>query len=475
MATEVAARPGPGVDGGAVQELKQSFRGELLRPGEAGYEETRRVWNGSIDRRPALIARCTGARDIISAVHFAKRHGLLLAVRGGGHNVAGLGVCDGGLVADLSRMKGIRVDTRQRVARAEPGLVWGDFDHETQAHGLAAPGGLMSTTGIAGFTLGGGFGWLSRKYGLACDNLLEADVVTAEGELVRASPDENPDLFWGIRGGGGNFGVISSFKYRLHPVGPEVLCGSLFFPAADAPLVLRFFRDFMPSAPDELFLTSMLRTAPAASFLPASAHGTSVISLGLCYAGPIDAGERVVQPIRRVGRPLADVIMPRPYTAWQQFLDPGWGPGFQNYWKAEYLAHLDDTAIGTIVEYAAKMPSPVSDIKIAYLRGAIAQVGPGDSAYTHREAPFLININTRWEAQSDGHIRWTGDFWSAVRPFSAGGVYVNFLGQEGSERVREAYGQAKYERLIALKNRYDPTNRFRVNQNIPPSVGGTES
>jgi FAD/FMN-containing dehydrogenase len=467
VATRTPDRP---VIEASLEELRPSFRGELLLPGAPGYDDARTVWNGAIDRRPSLIARCTGTRDVIEAVRFARGRDVLVSVRGGGHNIAGLAVWDGAMLIDLSLLKGVRVDPDRRTARVQSGLVWGEYDHETQAFGLASPGGLMSTTGIAGFTLGGGFGWLSRAHGLACDNLLEADVVTAEGELVRAAPDENADLFWGIRGGGGNFGIATSFEYRLHPLGPDVLCGMLIFAEADIAAVLGFIRDFIPEAPDEVFVGCTLRVAPPAPFLPPEAHGRKVIGVGALYAGPIEEGERALAPLRTFLRPLADTILPRRYTDWQQILDPGWGPGARNYWKAEYLSGLSDEAIETVASHFAEMSSPLSDIKLASLGGAVARIDPDDSAYTHRHAPYILNINSRW-ADGDGepHVAWTRDFWSAMRPHSAGGVYVNFLGAEGADRVVEAYGPAKFERLVLLKRKYDPTNLFRVNQNIPPN------
>jgi FAD/FMN-containing dehydrogenase len=459
------------LDEAAVEPLRARFRGELILPGDARYEEQRAVWNGAIDRRPSLIARCSGARDVQEVVRFARERDLLVSVRGGGHNIAGLAVWDDAVMIDLSALRSVRVDPRRRTARAYAGALWGDYDHETQAYGLASPGGLNSTTGIGGFTLGGGFGWLSRTYGLACDNVLEADLVTADGELIRAAADEHADLFWGLRGGGGNFGVVTSFEYQLQPVGPAVLAGILFYREEQLPAVLRFVREFGPAAPREVFVGCILRTAPAAPYLPAELHGTKVISVGAFYAGAVEAGERALAPLRSFLEPLADTIQVRPYCAWQQVLDAGWTRGLDNYWKAEYLAGLPDEAIEIVAESFHELTSPLSDIKLSALGGgAIADVAPADSAYTHRRAPFLLNINTRWDDNdSERHIEWTRALWTAMRPFSAGGVYVNFLGQEGSDRVLEAYGPEKFERLVALKRKYDPTNFFRINQNIPPA------
>jgi FAD/FMN-containing dehydrogenase len=451
--------------------LRSRFRGELIVPGDRGYEQERAVWNGAIDRRPSLIARCSGARDVQEAVRFARERELLVSVRGGGHNVAGLAVWDDALMIDLSALRAVRVDAARQAARACAGALWGDYDHETQAYGLASPGGLNSTTGIAGFTLGGGFGWLSRTYGLACDNLLEADVVTPDGELIRAAPEEHADLLWGLRGGGGNFGVVTSFEYRLHPLGPDVLAGILFYPEQQIPEVLRFVREFGPAAPRQLFVGVILRVSPPAPFLPPEVHGTKVISVGAFHAGDVAAGERALEPLRSFLEPIADTIEPRRYTEWQQVLDASWTRGFDNYWKAEYLAGLPDEAIDVVASHFRELSSPLSDIKISVLGGAIADVAAADSAYTHRQAPLILNINTRWDdGDSERHVEWTRRLWSAMRPFSAGGVYVNFLGQEGSDRVREAYGVEKFERLVALKRKYDPSNFYRINQNIPPAA-----
>ena len=457
--------------GSALASLQDRFRGELILPGDARYDERRAVWNGAIDRRPSLIARCSGARDVQEAVRFARERELLVSVRGGGHNVAGLAVWDDALMIDLSPLRTVHVDPRRRVARAYGGALWGDYDHETQAYGLASPGGLNSTTGIAGFTLGGGFGWLSRTYGLACDNLLEADVVTAEGETVRAAPDENPELFWGLRGGGGNFGIVTSFEYELHPVGPDVLAGILFYREEQIPEVLRLVRELGPAAPREVFVGATLRVAPPVPFLPVDVHGTKVLGVGAFFAGDVEAGARALESLRDAVEPVADTIRVRPYTEWQQVLDASWTAGFDNYWKAEYLADLPEEAIDTIAASFHELSSPLSDIKLSALGGAaIADVAPGDSAYTHRRAPFILNINTRWDdGDAERHVEWTRALWEAMRPFSAGGVYVNFLGQEGAGRVLEAYGPEKYERLVALKREYDPTNFFRINQNIPPT------
>jgi FAD/FMN-containing dehydrogenase len=456
-----------------VEAFKSSLRGELLLPGDEGYDEARAVWNGMIDKRPALIARCTGVADVIDAVNFARTNNLLVSVRGGGHNVAGKAVSDGGLMIDLSLMKGIRVDPKARTARAQPGATLGDLDRETQAFGLAAPAGIVSTTGIAGLTLGGGIGWLSRKYGLTADNLLSVDVVTADGRFLTASEEENADLFWGVRGGGGNFGIVTSFEYRLHPVGPIVVAGLLLHPMEKATEFLRFVREYAAKAPDELTVIPLLRLAPAAPFLPVEVHGAPVVGAGVLYAGPIDEGQRAVQPLKEFGSPLADLIGPKPFMAIQTMFDSGAAPGNQYYLKSEYMFDFSDDAIDAIVAHAARITSPLSLAAFFQLGGAVSRVGENDTAFSHRDAAFALNIQASWvdPEESDEHIQWTRDFWTALQPFSTGGVYVNFLSEdEGEDRVRAAYGAVKHERLVALKNKYDPTNLFRMNQNIKPTA-----
>lgn len=449
------------VDEDLFQDLGSQMRGQLLRGGDAGYEEARRVWNGMIDKRPALIARCSGVADVRVALEFARTHGYPLAVRGGGHNVAGRAVCDGGLMVDLSPMKGIRVDPSTRTAHAQAGVTWGEFDRETQAFGLATTGGAVTTTGIAGLTLGGGVGWLMGKYGMTCDNLLSVDVVTAEGEFVTASSAENADLFWGMRGGGGNLGIATSFQYQLHPVG-NVLGGMVLHPISAATDVLRFYREFTASAPDELTVYAGFLTSP---------DGIPLVALILCYCGDLAEGERIVEPVRRFGTPVADLIQPMPYTAQQSIFDAGVPAGQRSYWKAGQLPGLTDGAIQTIAERCQRVSSPRSVTLIEHHHGALCRVAPDATAFPHREAPYELVILSLWTeaSQSDRHIAWTRDFYQAMRPFFRGGVYVNALGDDESDRVREAYG-ANYDRLAAVKARYDPTNFFRMNHNIPPAL-----
>ncbi len=458
------------LDDADIADLARQFRGELIRRGDPTYDGARRVWNGVIDRYPALIARCTGVADVLAAVRFARERELVVAVRGGGHNVAGTAVCDDGVVIDLSPMKAMWVDPVARTARAQPGLLWGEFDHETQPFGLATPGGIVSHTGVSGLTLGGGLGWLMRRYGLTCDNLLSADVVTADGELVRASAEENADLFWGLRGGGGNFGIVTSFQYRLHPVGPTVLAGVILHPAARAREVLDFYRHYIASAPDELMTIVVLRKAPPAPFLPAEIHGQPVVIIGVCYAGPVEEGERVVTPLRRFGEPLADLIQPTPYASHQAMIDATVPHGLGYYWKSEYLPPLSDALIATLTEHAWRVATPASYTAIFHMGGAVGREDPEGSAFEDRRATHAMTIDGVWSdhAASGACIAWARTFWEAVRPYSTGRVYVNFLGEEGQDRVRQAYGAVKYERLRALKRKYDPTNFFRVNQNIVP-------
>jgi FAD/FMN-containing dehydrogenase len=450
-----------------------AFGGELIGPDDARYDGARRVWNGMVDRRPALIARCAGEDDVVAALGFAREHRLAVAVRGGGHNVAGNAVCDGGIVIDLSALKTIAVDPDRRTAVVRPGVLLGELDRATQAFGLATPTGNVSMTGVAGLTLGGGLGWIARKHGPACDNLLSARVVTAAGERVTASADENPDLLWGLRGGGGNFGVVTSFEYRLHPVGPQVIAGGVLHAFSDAPEVFRFFADFVATAPDELSVTASTFRAPPGMPIAPDLHGELVTMLAVCWAGDLVAGERALRPLRSFGRPLADLIAPMPYTALQSGSDAAYPNGQQNYWKSHYVDEMTDGAIATLMEHAPRMTSPQSSFYFQHLGGAIGRPGIDTAAFGHREAVFDFAILTVWNdrAEDDEHLTWARDFAAAMAPYATG-VYVNNLGVEGADRVRAAYAPATYERLVALKNAYDPHNVFRLNQNVVPSRAG---
>jgi FAD/FMN-containing dehydrogenase len=445
------------------------FAGELIAPGDESYDEARTIWNGAIDRRPALIARCHGADDVVAALRNARERDLIVAVRSGGHGVAGLAVCDHGLVVDLSAMRAVAVDPVARTARAQAGALWGDVDGATQEHGLATVGGIVTHTGIAGLTLGGGIGWLMRRYGATVDNLLGAEVVTADGEILRVSEDEHPELFWGLRGGGGNFGVVTSFDYRLHAVGPTVLAGPIYYDLEDAPDVLRHYRDYIAEVPDELTTILNLRHAPPLDFLPAEAHGQPVVAVIVCYAGPVERGEELLAPLRRFGSPIVDAVAPRPYVELQQLFNPAVPHGWHYYWKSWELPPLEDEAIDTIVEQAGKITSDRSYIIVFQLGGAVAR-GP-DTAFAQRDAAHDVNINAAWlpdDPEPERHVAWARDCFDALEPLAGGRAYVNFLGDEGADRVRAAYGEARYERLVALKRQYDPTNVFRLNQNVAP-------
>jgi len=456
-----------------IAELKNSLRGDLLQTGDIGYEKVRRVWNGMIDKRPALIARCTGTADVIQAVKFAQQHDLLVSVRGGGHNVAGNAVCDESLMIDLSLMKGIHVDARCRTARVAPGATLGDLDHETQAFGLAAPGGVVSTTGVAGLTLGGGYGWLRRKYGLSCDNLLSVDVVTAEGKLLTASETENADLFWAIRGGGGNFGIVTSFEFRLHPVGPMVMAGVIFYPFAEAKTVLAGWRDFMATAPDEISSNATLWSIPPTPDFPEALHWQPMVAVIAVYSGPVEEGQQAIQPLRELATPITDASSPMPFTVMQSMFDPFFPEGqLYYYWKSLNLSRLSNDAIDTLIAHAETRPSPMSLIDIWAMGGAVSRVGPEETAFGDRSAPFTMVLNTSWPDPKDSeqNIGWTRQLWTEMQRFSPGSIYLNFpgLGEDNDETVQKAYGP-NYERLATLKKKYDPSNFFRLNQNIKPT------
>jgi FAD/FMN-containing dehydrogenase len=464
--TEAANR----IDSAAVDALRAGLRGQVILPGEAGYDNARTVWNAMIDRKPAVVVRCLGASDIIRSIRFGRDQNLALAVRGGGHNIAGSAVCDDGLLVDLSPMRSVWVDAVNGRARVGAGATLGDFDREAQAFGLAAPLGINSTTGVAGLTLGGGFGWLSRKYGLSVDNLLSADMVTADGELLRASESENPDLFWALRGGGGNFGVVTSFEFGLHKVGPNLLSGLIVFPFDRARDVLAGYYDFVIGAPDELCVWAVLRKAPPLPFLPALVHGREVLVLALLYAGDPEEGRRLIEPLRGLGSAVGEAVGVQPFVAWQSAFDPLLQPGARNYWKSHDFAELRDPAIEQIVRYAGELPSPHCEIFVGHLGGATNRLAADATAYPHRDAEFVLNVHSRWEdpEEDDTCISWARRLFADLAPYATGGVYVNFMTQDEQARIRDAYG-ANYARLAELKRKYDPGNVFRVNQNIAPA------
>jgi hypothetical protein len=442
----------------------------VVRPGDPGYEDERKIWNGSIDRRPSMIARCAGVADVIASVRFAREHGLPVALRSGGHSYPGLSVCETGMVIDLAQMKGIRVDPAGGTARAQSGVLLGEMDRETQAFGLAVPAGIVTHTGLAGLTLGGGIGWLQRKYGLTIDQLLSVDVVTAEGELVRASASENADLFWGVRGGGGNFGIVTEFEFRLNPVGPMVLAGPMIWPIEDAPEVFRFYRDWIEQVPEELTTIVTCRRMLPLPTVPKELHGRHVVIVGCCYAGPVEEGERVLTPLRDFGSPLVDACAPMPFLAHQASLDPGFPHGWWYYIRSCNLAELGDEVVDTLADHGRQIASPVTAFSIFHLGGAVARVGDEEAAFTGRDAGHVVNVIgiTRTGDGFDAEREWARGLWSGLQPYHQN-VYVNFLMEEGEERVRHAYGAEKYDRLRALKRRYDPDNFFSLNQNISPA------
>jgi hypothetical protein len=465
MSTAAPAR----VDTAALAELSEGFRGDLLCPGDRAYDEHRKVWNGSIDRSPAVICRCLGAADVIAAVRLARRAGLEVAVRGGGHSFPGLSSCDGGVVVDLGPMRGIRVDPDTRTARAQAGVLLGELDRETQAFGLAVPAGIVTHTGLAGLTLGGGIGWLQRKYGLTIDQLSSVDLITADGEFVKASEHENPDLFWGLRGGGGNFGIVTEFEFRLNPVGPSVLAGPIMWATEDSPEVLRFYRDWIDDVPDELTTIVVHRQAPAVAAVPQELHFKPVVMVACCYAGPPEEGERVIRPLRKFGSPLLDLCFPKPFRVHQAMFDPTFPHGRWYYFRSRDVAALTDEVIDVAVEHALRINSPHSGFPIFQLGGAVSHVAENETAFNGRGAGHTININGIAETSEDfdEQREWVSGLSSALEPHQTS-VYVNFLMDEGEERVRDAYGTEKYERLRQLKRKYDPTNFFRLNQNIRP-------
>ena len=447
------------------------FRGELIRPGDDAYDGARAVFNGMIDRRPVLIARCTDADDVAAAVNLAREQDLPLSVYGGGHGVTGSAVVDAGICIDMRGMKGIAVDPEARTVRAEAGLTWGELDPATQEYGLAVTGGRASDTGVAGLALGSGSGWLERKLGFTCDNLIKAEMVVADGRQVVASEDENPDLFWGIRGGGGNFGVVTAFHFRLHPVGPIVLGGMLGYPAPMAGDLMRFWRDFMLSAPDEVGSALAFITAPPAEFVPEPARGKPMVGVILCYAGPVEEGQEVLRPLLEFGPPALNMVQPMPYVELQKMIDEGNPKGLQNYWTADFLSELPDEAVDVFVSHATRPVSPVSQMLLVPGGGAIARVPEDATAFGQRSAPWIVHYLSVWPdpADSDTNIAYTRAFASAMKPWGTGRAYLNFIGDEGLGRVEAAFGPERYARLRTIKRAWDPTNLFRHNQNIPPA------
>jgi FAD/FMN-containing dehydrogenase len=450
--------------------LRAGLRGAACLRGEAGYDQARSIWNAMVDRHPGLVVRCAGAGDVMRAVGFARDHGLLVAVRGGGHNIAGNAVCDDGLLIDLSPMKSVRVDPAKRRAWVEPGATLSDLDKETQAFSLAVPTGINSTTGVAGLTLGAGFGWITRKFGMSIDNLLAADVVTADGKLVHVSDKENPDLFWALRGGGGNFGVVTSFEFQLHPLGPEVLSGLVVHPFEKAAELLKSYRRLIDAMPDELTCWVILRKAPPLPFLPAQWHGREILVFAMCYCGELSRGESAAAELRSLGEPIADVVAPHPFTGWQSAFDGLLTPGARNYWKSHDLTQLSDGAIDALVDAMQHLPGPECEVFIAHVGGAMSRVAPDATAYPQRTSHFIMNVHARWrdKAEDEACITWARDLFKAVAPFASGSVYVNFMPADESDRVEQAYGP-NYQRLAKVKERYDPDNMFRLNQNIRPA------
>lgn len=452
-----------------IKKLKAKLDGRVSVAGEDRYEKARTVWNAMVDRHPAAIVHCSAATDVALAIEAARASKLETSIRGAGHNIAGTAVCEGGLMVDLSGMKEVRIDKEKKRAYVGPGATLADFDSAAQQHGLATPVGINSTTGISGLTLGGGFGWLTRKYGMTIDNLVAAEVVTADGKRVVASESTNPDLFWAIRGGGGNFGVVTQYEFKLHPVGPQIFAGLIVFPMAEAMQVLTKYREFVASAPEELNVWAVLRQAPPLPFLPPEVHGKGVIVLPMFYTGDPAQGEKLVAPIRSFGNPYGEHMGTMPYVDWQKAFDPLLTPGARNYWKSHNFTKLEDAAFDTVIEYAGKLPSPQCEIFIGLVAGAANRVSVDATAYVARDAKFVMNVHARWDdpKQDKECIAWARKFFEASKPYASGGAYVNFMTEDETERVTSAYG-ANYKRLARVKKQYDPGNFFHVNQNIRP-------
>ncbi len=451
------------------EKLGALIKGNVVVPDNPGYEQARQIWNAMIDRRPAMMVQCADADDVAPAIDFARRNRLELSIRGGGHNIAGSSLSDRGLTIDFSKMKGVRVDAGKRRAFVQPGATLADLDEATIAHGLATPVGINSTTGIAGLTLGGGFGWLTRKYGMTIDNLVAVDMITVDGKKVRASKTENEDLFWAIRGGGGNFGVITQFEFQLFPVGPEIFAGLMVFPFSQAKQILKSYREFVNSAPEDLNVWALLRKAPPLPFLPENVHGKEVVVLPIFYCGPMSEAERLIAPLRDFGAAHGEHLGPQPYVQWQKAFDPLLTPGARNYWKSHNFTELADGALDPIIEFAGKLPSSQCEIFVGLIAGAPNRIAPDAMAYGHRDAKFVLNVHGRWDEAKDDRkcIDWARDFFKASAPYASAGAYVNFMTAEESDRVASAYG-ANYARLVEVKRKYDPDNVFHLNQNIKP-------
>ncbi len=453
----------------SIENLKSRVKGKVILPGDPGYDDARRIWNAMIDRRPAVIVQCTEAADVPNAVLFARDHELEISIRGAGHNIAGNAVCDNGMMIDFSGMRTVRVDVESRRAQVEPGATLNDVDRATQRHGLATPLGINSTTGIAGLTLGGGFGWLTRKYGMTIDNLASVDLVTADGSQMRCSDRENTDLYWAVRGGGGNFGVVTRFEFSLHPVGPEILAGLLVFPFAQARQVFAKYREFVKSAPEDMNVWVVLRKAPPLPFLPADVHGKEIVALAVFYAGNDPGGQKLIEPLRRFGDAHGEHIGAQPYTQWQQAFDPLLTPGARNYWKSHNFTDISDGTIDAILQFAGRLPTAQCEIFLGLIAGAANRIPADATAYGHRGTKFVLNVHGRWDHPADDArcIAWARDFFKASAPYASAGAYVNFMTAEETDRIAAAYGSS-YARLVQIKSKYDPDNIFHMNQNIKP-------
>ena len=453
----------------AIARIKGTIKGRVLAPDDPNYDQARQIWNAMIDRRPAVIVQPADAGDVGPAIQFSRANALEISVRGAGHNIAGNAVCNGGMMIDFSNMRNVRVDAGKKRATVGPGATLADLDNATQQHGLATPVGINSTTGIAGLTLGGGFGWLTRKHGMTIDNLISAEVVTADGKRLRASEKDNAELFWALRGGGGNFGVVTEFEFALHPVGPEILAGLIVFPFAQAKQLLTRYRQFASAAPEDLNVWAVLRQAPPLPFLPENVHGQEVVVLPIFYAGVVAEGQKLVERLRTFGDVLGEHIGAQPYTQWQKAFDPLLAPGARNYWKSHNFTELSDGAFDAIIEYAGKLPSSQCEIFIGHIAGVANRVAPDATAYMHRDAKFVLNVHGRWDsaAQDASCVEWARAFFNASAPYASAGAYVNFMTEEEGNRVAAAYG-SNYDRLVQIKRRYDPENVFHLNQNIKP-------